>query len=275
MLSRDRAATGAVRSKVARNASERIAFIFLVPRRMDQMARPFLIGLQRSDVLQDRIDLRFAEDLAKSRHRALLAELDAVAEEVVTARRIHELRPLAGGPAAIGMTIAAGRREQLTDIGRRFVRRGSGLLRRDRDAASDGYGDTTPIGINARTHKSRLIKIKLACTNSLNALGSAACADSPAEDRNGLFQAVDDERAIVPRHARVDPAKRGSVVVRRHAAKTRRHGDVLLAVDGVADDPALVAGTVRVLPQLGAGFGIVSVEHPAGIRHEHEIARRR
>src|SRR6266567_1400413 len=133
MLSRDRAATGAVRSKVARNASERIAFIFLVPRRMDQIARPFLIGLQRSDVLEDRIDLRFAEGFAKSRHRALLAELDAVAEEVVTARRIHELRPLAGGPAAIGMTIAERaddrcrsivRVDQLTDIGRRLVRRG-------------------------------------------------------------------------------------------------------------------------------------------------------
>src|SRR5579871_5080646 len=78
-----------------------------------------------------------------------------------------------------------------------------------------------------------------------------------------LFQAVDDECAVVARHALVDAAESGRVVVRRHAAEAGNHGDILLAVDGVADDTALVAGAVGVVPQLGAGFGIIGVEDAA------------
>src|SRR5207248_10107930 len=80
------------------------------------LAQPSLIRLQRSDVFDDCVDLRIAEDFAESRHRAFLAELDALAEEIIVVRRIHELRPLAGAPAAVGMTIAAGGRKQWADI---------------------------------------------------------------------------------------------------------------------------------------------------------------
>src|SRR6266852_7457902 len=105
--------------------------------------------------------------------------------------------------------------------------------------------------------------------------GSAACARSPADRSDSLFQAVDDERAVVARHALVDAAEGWRVVVRRHATKARRHGDILLAADGVADDPTLVAGAVGVIPQLGSCFGIVSVNHATRVRYEHEIARGR
>src|SRR5262245_38671742 len=103
--------------------------------------------------------------------------------------------------------------------------------------------------------------------------GSAAC--SPAYRPDNLFQAVDDERAVVARHALVDAAEGWRVVVRRHAAKARRHGDILLAADSIANDPTLVAGAVVVIPQLGSCFGIVGVNHATRVRYEHEIARGR
>src|ERR1700704_3238752 len=55
----------------------------------------------------------------------------------------------------------------------------------------------------------------------------------PDNDPKCLFQAVDDERSIVARHAFVNAAERGRVVVRRHTAKACRDGDILLAADGV------------------------------------------
>src|SRR6516164_11823568 len=67
--------------------------------------------------------------------------------------------------------------------------------------------------------------------------GSAACAP---RRRIRLFQAVDDERAVIARHALVDAAERRGEVVRQHAAESSGHGDILLATDGVADDAALM-----------------------------------
>ena len=92
---------------------------------------------------------------------------------------------------------------------------------------------------------------------------------------DSLFQAVDDECAIVARHALIDAAEVCRKVVRQHAAEARRHSDILLAVDRVADDAALVAGTVIVVPKLGSGFGIIGVNGAARVRHEDEIARSR
>src|SRR5260370_15712164 len=99
----------------------------------------------------------------------------------------------------------------------------------------------------------------------------------PLPDRSfeQLFQAVDDERAIVPRHALVNASECRRVVVRCHAAEARRDGDILLAADGVADDPALMAGAVAVVPQLGPGFGIVGMNGAAPVRRKHQIARGR
>ena len=94
--------------------------------------------------------------------------------------------------------------------------------------------------------------------------GRARLAPAPPAYRpDSLFQAVDDERAVVARHALVDAAEGWRVVVRGHAAEARGHGDILLAVDSVADDPALMAGAVGVIPQLGPGFGIVGMNGAA------------
>src|SRR5262245_62078499 len=49
----------------------------------------------------------------------------------------------------------------------------------------------------------------------------------------------------------------------------------MLSPDGVADDAALMAGAVGMIPQLGPGFGVVGVNHAARVRHEYEIARGR
>src|SRR5262249_9037375 len=95
---------------------------------------------------------------------------------------------------------------------------------------------------------------------------------SPPDGPDSLFQAVDDEGAVVARHALVDAAEGWRVVVRRHAAEAGGHGDILLAADGVTDDPTLMAGAVAMVPQLGARFGIVGMSHATGVGDEHEIA---
>ena len=76
---------------------------------------------------------------------------------------------------------------------------------------------------------------------------------------NDLFQAIDNERAIIPRHALVDAAKVRGVVVGQHATEASGHGNILLATDGVADDPTLMSGAVVVVPQLGAAVGIIGM----------------
>src|ERR1700730_7387385 len=72
--------------------------------------------LQRPDVFDDLVDLRIIEGGAEGRHRAFLAALDAVADEVVVAFGVHQLGALAGGATAVGVTPAAGGCEQLWDI---------------------------------------------------------------------------------------------------------------------------------------------------------------
>src|SRR3954467_8867990 len=104
--------------------------------------------------------------------------------------------------------------------------------------------------------------------------GKQACACSPAIC-DDLFQAEDDKRPVITRHALVGAAEVWRVFVRQHAAKASDYGNVLLAVDGIADDAALVTGTVVVTPQLGPGFGIVGMKDAAGVGHEYEIARSR
>src|SRR6266851_537982 len=125
IVSSDRAATSwPPRQSAARASTGRIAFITISP----------LIGFQLADIFDDRVDLRVVEDFAEGRHGAALAGLDALAEVVVAALRMHQLRPLAGHPPAIGMTPAASRGEDLVDVDRliarrRLVRSVAGLLR--------------------------------------------------------------------------------------------------------------------------------------------------
>src|SRR3954471_285059 len=87
-----------------------------------------LARLQGPDVFDDLVDLRVTEGCAECGHCARLAILDAVANKIVVARRIHQLRPLASGPAAIGVTKTAGPCEQLLDV-ESVVRRRGGRLR--------------------------------------------------------------------------------------------------------------------------------------------------
>src|SRR5260370_7039856 len=102
--------------------------------------------------------------------------------------------------------------------------------------------------------------------------GRARLAPAPPAYRpDSLFQAVDDERAVVARHALVDAAECWRVVVRGHTAKARGQGDILLAADCVADDPTLMAPAVGVIPQLGPPFGILRLNHAAPPRHTHQM----
>src|SRR5947209_3953107 len=90
------------------------------------------MGRQGADVFDDFVDLRIAERRAESRHRAFLAVLDSVADEVVISLAIHELRPLAGSATAVGVTPATGGREQLTDIELLVIRSARSRLLRAR-----------------------------------------------------------------------------------------------------------------------------------------------
>ena len=80
------------------------------------LAGSALARLQFADVLDDLVDLLVGESRRECRHRAFLAILDAVANKVIVALGIHQLRTLAGSTAPVGMTKAAGRCEQLLDI---------------------------------------------------------------------------------------------------------------------------------------------------------------
>src|SRR5581483_7862525 len=99
-----------------------------------------------------------------------------------------------------------------------------------------------------------------------------ALRGSPKDRDDSLFQAVDDQRTVVARHAFVDAAKGWRVVIRSHAAEAGYDRDVLLAVDGIADNAALMACAVAMIPQLGARLGIVGMNRAARVRHEHQIA---
>src|SRR5205823_8162919 len=113
----------------------------------------------------------------------------------------------------------------------------------------------------ARTFKQVLTRIR-----------KAGCIRS--EKARSLLQAIDDQHAFVPRHAFVGLAEGWSVVVAGHAAKARHDSDVLLAAGSVADDAALMAEAVAMVPQLGAGRRVIGVHGPARIGDEHQIAGR-
>ena len=112
------------------------------------------------------------------RHRAFLTGLDAVAQIVVAAGRIRELRPLAGNPSAIRVTPAAAGCEQLFDIECCVVRRGGGRLRRSRHGACQRGGQHRDQqqrhDAQVQPHRARIRRMsRFECT------GSAACARSP------------------------------------------------------------------------------------------------
>src|ERR1700751_2686283 len=78
--------------------------------------RSALTRLQCADVFYNLIDLCVREGCTEGRHRAFFCVCDAVAKKVVVSLCIHQLRPLAGAAAPIGVTKAARRCEQLFDI---------------------------------------------------------------------------------------------------------------------------------------------------------------
>src|SRR5690349_2844436 len=180
------------------------------------------VRLQATDVAEDLVDLLIAECCAEGRHRTWLAVLDAVADEVVISLAIHELGPLAGGTAAVGMTPAASGCEQLCDIELPvFGCGGAGLLRANgnsRNRQRDGERQRQqrpefPIRSHAgQTHPPE--------TQSVPFEGGERSDAAPRTDRaDGLFQAVNDQRAVVTRHALVDAAEGRRVIVRGHAAE--------------------------------------------------------
>src|SRR5689334_7786075 len=83
-----------------------------------------LIVLEIPDVAHDRLDLRVGERALEGRHGALLAVLDAMDDEIVTARRAGELRTFAGFSATVLVAPAAGGSEELLHLGvvARFLR---------------------------------------------------------------------------------------------------------------------------------------------------------
>src|SRR5262245_44494731 len=72
--------------------------------------------LQTADVGDDRLQLRLGERLAERRHRALLARLDAVQEELVRPLTARELGAATGGPPAVLVAPAARRGEQFLAV---------------------------------------------------------------------------------------------------------------------------------------------------------------
>src|SRR5690242_501481 len=74
--------------------------VFIACRPAAKRAMSASTRLQVPDIDDDRVDLLVVEARTESRHRALLAVLDAVAKEVVVMLVTHQLRPLAGFAAA-------------------------------------------------------------------------------------------------------------------------------------------------------------------------------
>src|SRR4051812_39986656 len=85
-------------------------------------------------------------------------------------------------------------------------------------------------------------------------------------------QRVGDEITLVRRHALEWLAEYFGVVIADQRAPARGYRDVLLALRGVADNPADMADPVIVRPQLGAVAAVVGMEDASRIRHEHQIA---
>ena len=62
------------------------------------------------------VDVGVGEGLAERRHRAFLTVLDAVADEIVAARGVHQLWAFASDAAAVGVAKAADGGEQLLNV---------------------------------------------------------------------------------------------------------------------------------------------------------------
>src|SRR6185437_345338 len=80
----------------------------------------------------------------------------------------------------------------------------------------------------------------------------------------GLLKGKHFEDTRVLRHALPRLAPELAIAVADQAAPAGHHCDVLLTFGLVADDPAVVALTIVVAPQLLAGAGIVGYEHAVG-----------
>src|ERR1700730_5724513 len=89
------------------------------------------------------------------------------------------------------------------------------------------------------------------------------------------LHAKDDQRTLIGGHARPRLAVEHLVIVAGEAAPSGCNRDVLLAVRHIADDAAVVALAVVVLPQLGAGACVERVQPAARVGHAHEVAFRR
>src|SRR5262249_37004419 len=100
--------------------------------------------------------------------------------------------------------------------------------------------------------------------------GESSLPALDATTRSGLLQAEDEERTA--RREVLDLGPEGRVETQHQRPQTARHRDVLLAVDGVADRPAAVAGAGAEAPQLLAGVGVVGVDDALDVAVEHQPA---
>src|SRR5262245_23348461 len=98
------------------------------------------------------------------------------------------------------------------------------------------------------------------------------CSTPPARR---LIDGEYDERADVLRHVLERAAEERGVLVADQRAPSGRHRDILLALGGIADDPADVADAVVVRPELTPTVGVVGAQPAAGVGDEHEVAARR
>ena len=146
------------------------------------------------------VDVGIGEGLAERRHGAFLAVLDAVADEVVTARGVHQLRPLAGGAAPVGVAKAADGGEQLVDVevmlsGRRRPFVGGGW--RGGQRRQNGRRAESAVDFHFGTNSSLKRSADMGRTG-------AGCRPPPAVTLSQLLlQAVDNQDALVARHALV------------------------------------------------------------------------
>ena len=146
---------------------------------------------------------------------------------------------------------------------------------RGRRLSSARLARPTPRERPPRRGLSNFHRCKLFAERSYGTAGGGLIAPPRPSLVERLFQAVDDQNALVARHALVGLAEGRAEIVAGHAAEAGRDGDELLAARRVADDAALMADAVAVVPELRAGLSVIGVQGPAAVGHEHEIAPRR
>src|SRR5207245_5494719 len=87
-------------------------------------------------------------------------------------------------------------------------------------------------------------------------------------------QREDDHRCavrVVPEPLRVE----ARIGVGDQGPGPGRDGDVLLSADGVADDPAAVAGSVVEAPEILTGLGVVRVDASFHVTEDDQLSTRR